>query len=120
MAPCITVSLTFTTKNLNFLNLKKTIFQNHKDYAHPTPLSMPPDTDPSSYESQYSHHLYGAYQTAGGVTDYHMQNAMTPPSSVSPRENTPIHSYLPEPGVRPGQCDTDSPAGIGLRCNRSL
>lgn len=98
----------------------------YPDYSHATPVTAPQDNDGSYDPGHYSHHLitpYSTYQTTG--VDYHqLQNAMTPPSSVSPRENTPLHPspYSHEPGRHPCSTnDNGSPSQvIGLRCNRSL
>lgn len=96
------------------------------------------DGETSFHDPQYSHshtsHLvspYGSYQT----TDYHMQNAMTPPSSVSPRDNHHNNtsssaiphshhhhhaSYLQEPVKSQYQSGEQSSPVVGVRCNRSL
>lgn len=109
------------------------------DYSHPNSLAMPTpvsivDGETSAYhhDPQYSHHStahlvssYGTYQSP--TTDYHVQSAMTPPSSVSPRDsnNTTIshnnyNTHLPN-GSNDGSSNGSPNAGvIGLRCNRSL
>lgn len=105
------------------------------DYSHPNSIAMPTpvsivDGETSAYhDSQYSHHStahlvspYGTYQTA---TDYHVQSAMTPPSSVSPRDtNTTIsHSntnYCPNGGGDTTSSNNSPNGVIGVRCNRSL
>lgn len=110
----------------------------HTDYSHPNSLAMPTpvsivDGETASYhDPQYSHHStahlvssYGTYQTAA---DYHVQSAMTPPSSVSPRDtNTTIsHSNVSNNNYTHCPNDTsNSPNNavngvIGIRCNRSL
>lgn len=105
----------------------------------PTPVSLV-DGETSAYhhDQQYSHHStahlvspYGTYQTA---TDYHVQSAMTPPSSVSPRDsNTTIShvsnvvsnnytsSHCPNGGGDTSNVTPNTVNGvIGVRCNRSL
>uniref|UniRef100_A0A336L9I2 CSON006553 protein n=1 Tax=Culicoides sonorensis TaxID=179676 RepID=A0A336L9I2_CULSO len=113
----------------------------YPDYSHPNSLTMPTaisivNGDPSAYhhDPQYSHHhttahlvsSYGTYPTTT-TTDYHVQSAMTPPSSVSPRDNntTISHNSYSHCSHNSGETNDGSPnannhTGIGIRCNRSL
>lgn len=89
----------------------------------PTPVSIVDGETSAYHDPQYSHHStahlvspYGTYQSA---TDYHVQSAMTPPSSVSPRDS---HSNVTNNYTHcPNGDASNSPNGvIGVRCNRSL
>lgn len=94
----------------------------YTDYSHPAQVTQ--ESDPSYDHVYYPHHLItpnGWHQTSG--VDYHqLQNAMTPPSSVSPRDSLHSSPYGQDPGRHPCvTLDNGSPnTALGLRCNRSL